>query len=76
MNEYIVLLNPENEESAGLVESLAAASEDYRKIFSNAVAIYSDKKIVEIREWLLSVAGRPEEYLVCESKNVIAEGNI
>lgn len=76
MNEYIVLLDPENEQSATLIESLAVASEEYRRIFINAVAIYSDKNIVEIREWLFSVIGRPEEYLVCESKNVIAEGNV
>lgn len=76
MNEYIVLLNPENEQSVGLIESLAMASEEYRIIFSNAVAIYSDKNIDEIGEWLFSVIGRPEEYLVCESKNVIAGGNI
>lgn len=75
MNEYIVLLNPENEQSAGLIESLAMASEEYRRVFINAVAIYSEKNIDEIREWLFSVIGRPEEYLVCESKNVIAEGN-
>ncbi|WP_418238292.1 hypothetical protein [Ellagibacter isourolithinifaciens] len=43
MNEYIVLLNPENEQSAGLVESLAMASEEYRRVFINAVAIYSEK---------------------------------
>lgn len=76
MNEYIVLLNPENEQSATLIESLAVASEEYRRIFINAVAIYSDKTITEIRDWLFSVIGRPEEYLVCESKKVIAEGNI
>lgn len=76
MNEYIVLLNPENEQSATLIESLAVASEEYRRIFINAVAIYSDKTITEIRDWLVSVIGRPEEYLVCESKKVIAEGNI
>lgn len=76
MNEYIVLLDPKDEQSADLIKSLAVASEDYRRIFINAVAIYSDKSIVEIREWLLSVIGRPETYLICESKNVIAEGNI
>ena len=45
MNEYIVLLNPENEQSATLIEALAVASEEYRRIFINAVAIYSDKNI-------------------------------
>ena len=45
MNEYIVLLIPENEQSATLIEALAVASEEYRRIFINAVAIYSDKNI-------------------------------
>lgn len=76
MKEYIILLDPHSDRSIGVIEALAVAADDCRRLLDGSIAIYSDRDMVEMRKWLIDYIGYERTYLICEANSVLAEGDI
>lgn len=74
-NEFLIMLDPSNDNTASDMRSVMSTYPDNRPIFDNVIAIYSDDDFQKImRDMITLLYGK--EFLISETgDNIFGQGN-
>ena len=55
LDEYVVVLNPDDSKSSEFIEKIGILFDDYRSVYSNCVAVYSHGPFDDVKHRVLDI---------------------